>query len=70
MLYTIDEIARSLDVKVARVLYILKSRKIVPIKYAGHSKLFDDTQVAEIRMACLSDNRCRDNKKKANGYGR
>ena len=40
LLLTVGEIARRLDTKVHRIEYIIRSRNVEPIGWAGHARVF------------------------------
>lgn len=47
-LLTVGEIARRLDVEVHRVEYVIRSRRIRPAGWAGHSRVFTDADLTYI----------------------
>ena len=48
LLLTVGEIARRLQTKVHRVEYIIRSRNIQPIGWAGHARVFSDASLDHI----------------------
>ena len=51
LLLTIGEIARRLQIKVHRVEYVIRSRNIQPIGWAGHARVFSDASLDHITSA-------------------
>ncbi len=49
LLLTVGEIARRLDTKVHRVEYIIRSRSIEPIGWAGHARVFSASDLTHIK---------------------
>jgi hypothetical protein len=47
-LLTVTEIARRLDVAPHAVTYVVKTRGIEPVRWAGHARLFDEGAVGRI----------------------
>lgn len=48
LLLTVGEIARRLGTKVHRVEYVIKSRKVQPIGWAGHARVFSKASFTHI----------------------
>jgi len=47
-LLTVGEIARRLGLPVHRVEYVIRSRKIPPVSWAGHARVFHDADLDRI----------------------
>lgn len=47
-LLTVGEIARRLDCEVHRIEYIIRSRHIAPVCWAGHARVFSDADLDRI----------------------
>lgn len=47
-LLTVGEIARRLDREVHRIEYIIRSRGIAPVCWAGHARVFSDADLDRI----------------------
>ncbi|MBC8351706.1 MAG: hypothetical protein H8E66_06935 [Planctomycetes bacterium] len=47
-LLTVGEIARRLDQEVHRVEYVIRSRNIRPVSWAGHARVFRDSDLERI----------------------
>lgn len=58
-LLTVGEIARRLDTQVHRIEYVIRSRDIQPIGWAGHARVFPDASVGRIagELARIKANR-------------
>lgn len=52
-LHTVAEISRQLGVPPHRIEYVIRSRRIRPVRRAGNARLFDDAAIDEVR-GCLS----------------
>ena len=48
LLLTVSEIARRLETKVHRIEYIIRSRHIQPIGWAGHARVFAEVSLDHI----------------------
>jgi hypothetical protein len=60
-LLTVGEIARRLEIQVHRVEYIIKSRKVQPIGWAGHARVFSSASYMHIESELRrmeADRRC------------
>lgn len=60
-LLTVGEIARRLGTKVHRVEYVIKSRKVQPIGWAGHARVFSSASYTHIENELRrmeADRRC------------
>jgi hypothetical protein len=47
-LLTVGEIARRLDLEIHRVEYVIRSRSIRPLGWAGHARVFGESDLAFI----------------------
>ena len=47
-LLTVGEIARRLDQRIHRIEYIIRSRKITPVGWAGHARVFSSASLRYI----------------------
>ncbi|NND98815.1 MAG: hypothetical protein HKN47_15960 [Pirellulaceae bacterium] len=48
LLLTVGEIARRTDTKIHRIEYIIRSRNIQPIGWAGHARVFAEASLDHI----------------------
>ena len=48
-LLTVGEIARRLDEKVHRIEYVIRSRQISEVGWAGHARVFSSASLERIR---------------------
>lgn len=59
-MWTVGEIARSLDVAIHRVEYVIRTRKITPVGWAGHARVFTNNEVKLISIALSGINTLRE----------
>ena len=73
-LLTVGEIARRSQTKVHRVEYIIRSRNIQPIGWAGHARVFSDASLDHITSELRrmdAERRCKveGNERRVNTHG-
>ena len=67
LLLTVGEIARRLQTEVHRVEYIIRSRKVQPIGWAGHARVFSDASYTYIENELRRMEADRINQQASNG---
>ena len=67
LLLTVGEIARRLQTKVHRVEYVIRSRKVQPIGWAGHARVFSDASYTYIENELRRMEADRINQQASNG---